>query len=68
MDAPREVDYEADKDWHCCSCGHVEWHVVPGVLRLRSSSSNRPAFVVRRTLRVDCPFSWACPDGCALTK
>jgi len=28
MDAPREVDYEADSDWHCRSCGHVVRQVV----------------------------------------
>ena len=68
MDAPREVDYEAENGWHCRSCDHVERHVVPGVFRLSSRCSNRPAPVVRRILRIDWLFSWACPDGCALTK
>jgi hypothetical protein len=65
MYAPRDVDYEADNDWHCRSSSHVKRHVVPGVFRLSSRCSNRPALVV---LRIDCLFSWACPEGCALTK
>jgi len=68
VDAPREVDYEADSDWHCRSCGHVVRQVVPGVFRLSIRCSNRPALVVRRTLRIDSLVSWACPDECVPTK